>query len=162
MKLGTARVAAATLLLACGCGETGGVDDADGSGSGSGPLSCVGIPDACGKAELDVQGTEFVDRATAECLYQAIESGEAAHIEVEWRDLKIVTWHLYIDASEDPPVLVSEDCEIDGACGEPVYKRCSLSPAADLDCAAEGEAPRLCRGPINWCNSSLEVEKTCP
>ncbi len=142
------------LLVLVGCG---GGDEGPSSGD---PAGC-GLPIPCGEASFDTRSTELEPRDAAECIYQALADGAPAQVTVVLRELREDWWDLYF-GGPDPAVLVSQQCSLDGDCGELEFQRCELYPAADLDCSDGTGLPRVCPGPVNWCRSRLAVEPTCP
>jgi hypothetical protein len=110
---------------------------------------------------LPEQGLELEPRSAAECMYDVLVSGEAAHLQMEFITVSESYFDLYIRSGE-PPVYVSTQCEYDGPCQEPEAWRCSLDAPEQLDCSNGDGSPRVCGGMVNWCNSMAMIEPTCP
>jgi hypothetical protein len=139
-------------VCAVGCANQ--FDEEDGA------LACD-LPEPCGVVSLHSEGLELDPRADAECFYEVLTSGEPAHLRQEFITTSESYFDLYIRGDE-PPVYVSTDCEYDGPCQAPEAWRCILDDAEYLNCAAEGEPPRVCGGMVNWCNTMSMIEPTCP
>jgi hypothetical protein len=146
---------ATAIFVTPACGD-------DGPSEGD-PLGC-GLPRPCPVGEF-TQGSkrELTPQDAATCIYTELSSAKPGHYTVQFRDLVIVTWDLYVNGP-DPAVIVETECEIKGPCTLKNVKRCMLKPAASLDCS-KGQGPaRVCGDPPHdWCSSSREIEhETCP
>jgi hypothetical protein len=110
---------------------------------------------------LPEMGSELDPREGAECIYDVLVNGEAAHLQVQFITTAETYWDIYIRGDE-PAVVVSQQCEYEGPCGEPEARRCTWDAAEYLDCSMGDGPPRVCGGPVDWCNTSSAIEPTCP
>jgi len=150
----------ATSMIASGCAQP-----FDHSFEGEdGPLGCD-LPTPCEVVSLPEMSLELEPRSAAECMYDVLVSGEAAHLRMEFITTSESYYDLYIRGDE-PPVYVSTRCEYDGPCQEPDAWRCTLDAPEQLDCSnpdgSEDGSARVCGGMVNWCNSMSMIEPTCP
>lgn len=139
-------------LLAIGCG--GPLDEEDGV------LGCD-LPEPCPLASLQEMGSELEPREAAECIYDVLVSGENAHLRIEFITTSENYFDFYIRGGE-PAVYTSQQCEYEGPCQELQAKRCTFDAPEYLDCSMGDGPPRVCGGPIEWCNTSSQIEPTCP
>lgn len=111
-----------------------------------GPLGCD-LPTPCGVVSLHSMGLELDPREDAECFYDVLVSGEAAHLQQEFITTSESYFDLYIRGDE-PPVYVSQQCEYEGPGQEPEGWRCTLDAPEYLDCSNGDGSPRVCGGMV--------------
>lgn len=139
-------------MMPCACADAGPSDDD--------PLGCD-LPEPCEVANLAQGSVELEPQTAATCIFDAIISGEPAHLRQVFSDVRVVTYDVYIRGDE-PAVITELDCEIDGPCMELEADRCIFEIAEYLDCSNGMGPQRVCGGAIEWCMTSSVIEPTCP
>ena len=107
--------------------------------------------------------TDVTTQDTAACMYQVLTTGQPAHLTVRLHDLRDRVEDLYTNG-HDPAILVSQHCDsANEPCVQDSIKKCQIQIATYLDCS-NGQGPkRVCGMPINWCQTSLDVDTaSCP